>query len=305
MFVWAEDMEGRWLYGLWESSNAWRIHQKGRVEVYLVRPSVLQYVAELTEDDTRVGPLAFANHLRFLGGVQNVTSSTPHRHLKMVERYDTYLSFSVRGDGAGRHESHPISPLDEFYVSSDGRTLKIDQRKWFRCPDAIREYRAFEPQFVTKEEVTFASINTEGLRALDIHVKGEDGASQHKMTYTVGPVTPSPEGIRPPRELRVGEEVLDLNHGRVNPTALRELDILIHGNSSIGPAHSVTVNGRPASACSPIAYDEVLLLADMRPGASVTYSKGPESNREGTLYKGKLVDVQEGMTFCVAYTDNA
>lgn len=261
-FVWAEDDEGRWLYGMYQPSNAWQLHRNGKVEVHLVRPEVLRYKAALTDDDTQVSFLAFVERLRGMSasqiGVLDVTSSTPLRILRFCAHQDTYLSFSFREDprrGVGpQSEAHLITPLDKFYVSADGKSLKIDQRRTYHDPDAIREYRAFALQFVTKEEVTFASINTEGLRALDIHVRGEDGASQHK-------------------ELQ---------------------------------ACTIYVNGLARAFKGPVTtYEQILKLADMRPGASMTYEGGPESNREGTLYVGKLIDVQEGMTFCVAYTDNA
>lgn len=277
MFVWAEDLEGRWIYGLWASSHAWRAHQKGSVEVHLVRPDVLQYAAKLAEDDKRVTPYAFANYLRSLGVVRDATSSTPYRRLKMVESYDTYLSFSLSDDDTGRHESHPIyPPLDDYYVSPDGKTLKIDQRKWFRDPQAIREYRHFPLSFLTKETIGTAVVNTAGIRAAwRSSVVGDE------------PAAPRSEDTH------------------VNPAALRELSVLVPANSLLKQRNSITVNGCPASTFPSTTYGEVLALANMRPGASVTYSKGPPANRKGTLYEGKRVEVQDGMAFCVAYTTNA
>lgn len=292
-FVWAEDDEGRWLYGMYQPSNAWQLHRNGKVEVHLVRPEVLRYKATLTDDDTQVSFLAFVERLQGMHasqiGVLDVTSSTPLRILRFCAHQDTYLSFSFREDprrGVGpQSEAHLITPLDKFYVSADGKSLKIDQRRTYHDPDAIREYRAFELQFVTKETIGPAVIDPAGIRAARDFRRGEMIALA---------------GIPAPQELRVGEEVLDLNHGRVNPAALRELDIR-------APACTIYVNGlaRAFKGGTVATYEQILKLADMRPGASMTYEGGPESNREGTLYVGKLIDVQEGMTFCVAYTDNA
>ncbi len=60
-----------------------------------------------------------------------------------------------------------------------------------------------------------------------------------------------------------------------------------------------------------ISYDEVVNLAfpngphEARDEYVVTYSKGPEANREGTLTKGHSVKVKCGMRFNVKHTHNS
>lgn len=75
---------------------------------------------------------------------------------------------------------------------------------------------------------------------------------------------------------------------------------------------SIIVNARPKEwGEKVISYKEVVELAyDTSPDNpdityTITYSKGPESNREGSLVKGKSVKVKDGMIFNVTRTDKS
>lgn len=60
-----------------------------------------------------------------------------------------------------------------------------------------------------------------------------------------------------------------------------------------------------------ISFEQVIVLAfgsyDNNPnkGYTVTYSKGPKSNQEGTMVKGSVVDVKNNMIFDVTATDKS
>ena len=60
-----------------------------------------------------------------------------------------------------------------------------------------------------------------------------------------------------------------------------------------------------------ISFEQVIVLAfgsyDNNPnkGYTVTYSKGPKSNREGSMVKGTVVDVKNNMIFDVTATDKS
>src|SRR5438045_2761612 len=87
------------------------------------------------------------------------------------------------------------------------------------------------------------------------------------------------------------------------------------GSPTAGGHKKVTiiVNGRPREVeKEKISFEEVVLLAF--PSAqlqnpdfeyTVTYAKGPKDNKEGTLTKGKSVQVHDGMTFNVTETNKS
>lgn len=60
-----------------------------------------------------------------------------------------------------------------------------------------------------------------------------------------------------------------------------------------------------------ISYDEVVTLAFDTPSNdenvvyTVTYSKGPDSHKEGSLVKGDSVKVKDGMVFNVTQTNKS
>jgi hypothetical protein len=76
---------------------------------------------------------------------------------------------------------------------------------------------------------------------------------------------------------------------------------------------TIIVNGRPKDVEKErISFEEVVLLGF--PNAqlqnpdfeyTVTYTKGPKDNQEGTLTKGKSVKVHEGMIFNVTETNKS
>lgn len=56
-----------------------------------------------------------------------------------------------------------------------------------------------------------------------------------------------------------------------------------------------------------ISYEDVLKFAGQPVGASVVYS-GPrkgDARREGTLFAGKSIDLEDGMHFSAVRTNNA
>ena len=74
----------------------------------------------------------------------------------------------------------------------------------------------------------------------------------------------------------------------------------------------IIVNARPKEwDKEEISYEEVIKLAfgsyseDPNIIYSVTYSKGPEGHKEGTLVKGEKVKVKEGMIFNVTQTNKS
>ena len=60
-----------------------------------------------------------------------------------------------------------------------------------------------------------------------------------------------------------------------------------------------------------ISYEEVIVLAfgsysnDENVVYTVTYSKGPDSHHEGSLVKGGIVKVKDGMIFNVTQTNKS
>lgn len=60
-----------------------------------------------------------------------------------------------------------------------------------------------------------------------------------------------------------------------------------------------------------ISYEEVVILAfgsyskDENVVYTVTYSKGPEGHREGSLVKGESVKIKNGMIFNVSQTNRS
>lgn len=70
----------------------------------------------------------------------------------------------------------------------------------------------------------------------------------------------------------------------------------------------IDVNGTEHEVQSPtVSYESILALAGERPGASVVYSsrrKG-DSQRAGTLYRGKSIEAEDGMRFTACQTGNA
>ena len=74
----------------------------------------------------------------------------------------------------------------------------------------------------------------------------------------------------------------------------------------------IIVNAREkAWSQTTISFEQVIVLAfgsyDNNPnkGYTVTYSKGPKSNREGSMVKGSVVDVKNNMIFDVTATDKS
>jgi len=74
----------------------------------------------------------------------------------------------------------------------------------------------------------------------------------------------------------------------------------------------IIVNAREKMWKEPtISFEQVIVLAfgtyDNNPnkGYTVTYSKGPKSNREGTMVRGSVVDVKNNMIFDVTATDKS
>lgn len=74
----------------------------------------------------------------------------------------------------------------------------------------------------------------------------------------------------------------------------------------------IIVNAREkAWSQATISFEQVIVLAfgsyDNNPnkGYTVTYSKGPKSNQEGTMVKGSVVDVKNNMIFDVTATDKS
>lgn len=74
----------------------------------------------------------------------------------------------------------------------------------------------------------------------------------------------------------------------------------------------IIVNAREkAWSQATISFVQVIVLAfgshDNNPnkGYTVTYSKGPKSNREGSMVKGSVVDVKNNMIFDVTATDKS
>ena len=80
-----------------------------------------------------------------------------------------------------------------------------------------------------------------------------------------------------------------------------------------GPkTYKLVVNARRKEWEGPtISFEQVVALAfgtyDNNPnrGYTVTYSKGPNTNREGTMVKGAVVDVTNNMIFDVTATDKS
>ena len=74
----------------------------------------------------------------------------------------------------------------------------------------------------------------------------------------------------------------------------------------------IIVNAREKIWKEPtISFEQVIVLAfgvyDNNPnkGYTVTYSKGPKSNRESTMVRGSVVDVKNNMIFDVTATDKS
>ena len=74
----------------------------------------------------------------------------------------------------------------------------------------------------------------------------------------------------------------------------------------------IIVNAREkAWTQATISFEQVIVLAfgsyDNNPnkGYTVTYSKGPKSNQEGSMVKGSVVDVKNNMIFDVTATDKS
>ena len=74
----------------------------------------------------------------------------------------------------------------------------------------------------------------------------------------------------------------------------------------------IIVNAREkAWSQTTISFEQVFVLAfgfyDNNPnkGYTVTYSKGPKSNREGSMVKGSVVDIKNNMIFDVTATDKS
>jgi len=73
----------------------------------------------------------------------------------------------------------------------------------------------------------------------------------------------------------------------------------------------IILNGRPKVVSSrSLSYQEVIQLAfgtaDLdRTAYTVTYARGPDCNREGSMVKGQSVNIKTGMIFNVSATDKS
>jgi hypothetical protein len=75
---------------------------------------------------------------------------------------------------------------------------------------------------------------------------------------------------------------------------------------------TIIVNGRPKVVeKTKISFEEVVRLAFPNPHTgpdyeyTVSYSRGPEPKKEGTLTAGQTVNVKEGMVFDVTETNKS
>ncbi len=74
--------------------------------------------------------------------------------------------------------------------------------------------------------------------------------------------------------------------------------------------HRIVVNGRQKQwSDTTINFDQVVVLAfgEKKPQTAytVTYSKGPKENPQGSLTSGQTVDVKNEMVFNVTATDKS
>ena len=75
---------------------------------------------------------------------------------------------------------------------------------------------------------------------------------------------------------------------------------------------TIIVNGRPREVDkTELSFEDIVRLAFPNPRSgpdfeyTVTYSKGPEPKKEGTLTAGQTVKVKEGMIFNVTETNKS
>lgn len=72
---------------------------------------------------------------------------------------------------------------------------------------------------------------------------------------------------------------------------------------------NIKLNSRDAMwAKDTMSYEDLLEVHGLKNSTTVytvTYTRGPEENREGTLIKGKTIKVVDGLIVNFSYTSNA
>lgn len=77
------------------------------------------------------------------------------------------------------------------------------------------------------------------------------------------------------------------------------------------PDYMILINNVKTGWSGELSYDEIVRIAygdvPTNPDKlyTITYGRGPETNREGSVRKGETVAVTDGMIFCVADTSRA
>lgn len=77
-------------------------------------------------------------------------------------------------------------------------------------------------------------------------------------------------------------------------------------------ARTIILNGRKRTLdCTQLSYNELVMLTDGPVGTednrvfTMTYFRGPASNREGSLSRGQVVKLKNRMVFTVVQTNRA
>jgi hypothetical protein len=78
----------------------------------------------------------------------------------------------------------------------------------------------------------------------------------------------------------------------------REITIVVRGRPRKVPGRTISFEQVVALAYNPVRTEPFIVY-------TVSYSRGPNANREGDLFRGQSVKIKEGMVFCVTETDKS
>ena len=78
----------------------------------------------------------------------------------------------------------------------------------------------------------------------------------------------------------------------------REITIIVRGRPRTVSGGTISFEQVVALAYTPVRTEPFIIY-------TISFSRGPKSNREGDLFSGQSVNINEGMVFCVTETDKS